>query len=106
MKDILTTVDLEFWTRIGLTLEERSTEQRLLITVEIPIGKKFIDYADVTQDIKKLSHTEHETIEQLAEDAAQMILRKYSKEITVTVKKSAIPGARLASITITRKRAA
>ncbi len=113
MPDTLTIADVELWTRIGVLKEERETEQRLLVTVEISLDakhaatsddvKKSINYIDVAQHIKELATTERKTIERLAENIAQMILKKYKpSEVTVTVKKFVMPGTDHVSLKITR----
>ena len=113
MQDSLTITDFELWTRIGVSTEERATEQRLLVTIEMLSDsraaamhddvKKTINYFDVSEDMKKLVTTERRTIERFAEDAAQVILEKYKPdEVTVRVKKFAIPGTAYISATIQR----
>ncbi|NOS68100.1 MAG: dihydroneopterin aldolase [Candidatus Peribacteraceae bacterium] len=113
MSDLLTITDLELWTHIGVPKEERETEQRILVTVEMEIDakaaaksddvKKSVNYSDVTNDLKELAKKERKTIERFAEDVAQMILKKYkTTAVTVTVKKFAIPGARHVTLTIIR----
>ncbi len=113
--DLLTITDLELWAHIGVPKEERETEQRLLVTIEMSLDakaaaksddvKKSINYVDVTGDLKKLAMTERKTIERFAEDAAQMILKKHRPtSVTVTVKKFAVPGTESVSVRITRTR--
>lgn len=111
--DLLTISDLELWTRIGVTAEERENEQRLLVTVEMSVDsraaaqsddvQKTINYFDVAEDLKSLAKTERQTIERFAHDVADLILKKYlPKTIKVTVKKFALPGAANVSVTIQR----
>lgn len=113
MFDTLTITDLELWTHIGVPKEERETEQRLLVTMEMSLDaqaaaqsddvKKSINYFNVTEDLKQLALTERKTIERFAEDIAHMVLKKYrTSGVTVTVKKFAIPESACVSITITR----
>lgn len=113
MNDLLTITDLEIWTHIGVPKEERASEQRLLVTVEMHLDtkaaaksddvKKSINYFDVSEDLKKLAQMEHKTVERFAEDIAQLVLSKYkSLATTVTVKKFAIAGSRHISLIITR----
>ena len=112
--DVLTITDLELWTNIGVPDQERATEQRLLVTLEMTIDshaaaksddvKKTINYFDVSEDIKLLAKTERKTIERFAEDIAQMVLTKYKPDaVTVTVKKFAVPGTASISLRIFRK---
>ena len=113
MQDVLAIIDVEIWTRIGVPKEERDTEQRLLVSVEMELDtrtaakvddvKKSINYADVTEDLKALAQKERKTIERFAEDVARMILKKYKTEtVAVTVKKFSIPGTKEISLVIQR----
>lgn len=112
--DSLAITDLELWTHIGVTNDERETEQRLLVTIELSLDmktaakeddvKKSINYLDLSNDIGLLAKRERKTIERFAEDTAAMILKKYKpKEVTVTVKKFAVPGSKNVNLRITRK---
>ena len=114
MSDLLTISDLELWTCIGVTAEERETEQRLLLTIEMTVDsrraaktddvKKTVNYCDVAKDIRSLARTERKTIERLAEDIAQMVQRKHAvSAVTVTVKKFTIPGTEDVSVRIVRE---
>ena len=111
--DQLMISDLEVWTHIGVTEEERGGEQRLLVSMDLALDtretaknddlKKSIDYASVAEAIRDLSKAERKTIERFAEDAAAMILKKFHPErVTVTVKKYAVPGSAFVSMTIER----
>lgn len=113
--DCLSIIDLGLWTRIGVPKEERAAEQRLLVGIDLHFDatpaaksddvKKSINYADVTANLRKIATTERKTIERFAEDAAQMILKKYKpQEVTVSVKKFAIPGTTAVEIIIHRKK--
>ena len=113
MSDILNITDLELWTRIGVPKEERESEQRILVTVEMELDtrkaakgddvKKSINYSDMIVDLKELAKKERKTIERFAEDIATMIQRKHrTTSVTVTVKKCAIPGTKEALLTIQR----
>ena len=108
MEDTLRIKNLELWTHIGVTEEERTKEQRLLIDISLQIkvpNKDLIsiDYEKVAKDIRALGGKERQTIERLATDVADMILKKYSLEsVTVTVKKFPLPGIKHVSLTITR----
>ncbi len=113
MVDSLTITDLELWTRIGVHAEERAVEQRLLVTIEMTLDtraaaqaddvKHSINYFDVTQALKALAEEERKTIERFAEDIAGMILKNYSAtEVTVSVKKFALPSAKDVHLVIRR----
>jgi 7,8-dihydroneopterin aldolase/epimerase/oxygenase len=113
--DRLTLRDIELSTRIGVTEQERGSEQRLLITVEYAVEteraarsddmRKTIDYSAVFADVQSLAGTERRTIERLAEDIAVLLLRKYPiPQVTVEVKKFPLAGLREVSLQITRAR--
>ena len=113
MHDRLTITDLELWTRMGVPPLERAAEQRLLVTIEMhldtkPAAKKddvkqSINYFDVCEDLKKLAKIERKTIERFAKDAALMISKKYKPEnVSITVKKFAIPGSAYVAVQISR----
>lgn len=113
LADLLTITALELWTRIGVPKEERETEQRLLMTVEMTIEaraaaksddvKKSVNYADALQDLKELAKTERKTIERFAEDAARMILRKYkTASVTIHLQKFPLPCSINIQLTIRR----
>lgn len=115
MFDSLTITDLELWTRIGVPKEERASEQRLLVSIEMSLDakaaaksddvKKSINYVDVADDVKALAQKERKTIERFAEDVAKMILNNYkTSSVTITIKKFAIPGSTSVSLTITRSK--
>ena len=112
--DSLSLQDLELRTRIGVTAEERSVEQRVTVSVEFFLDlrgagqtddlAKTIDYANVVEDLHTLAKTEHNTIEALAEDIAALLLKKYKAEsLKVTVGKyPSLPGLKSASVSIVR----
>lgn len=113
--DTIVLSDLELWTRIGVTEDERASEQRVLVSVEMAIDARkaaarddhrlSIDYAEVARDIRALGATDRRTIERLAEDVAATILRKHRPTWTaVAVRKFALPGLRAASVHIVRER--
>lgn len=113
--DLLTIHDIELWTCIGVPEVERKTEQRILVTIELsgdlsPIGTtddviKGIDYASLVTDVRALATTERKTIERLAEDIAEMILKKYAPaSVTISIEKQPpIPGVKSVIATVTRK---
>lgn len=111
--DSLSIHDLELWTRIGVPDEERKTEQKVLVTIELigdlsPAGKtddvtRGIDYETLVNDVRVLATTERKTIERLAEDIAAMILKSYKPQsVKVSVFKQPLPGVRGVKATITR----
>ncbi len=111
--DSLSIHDLELRTRIGVPDEERKTEQKVLVTIELigdlsPVGKtddvsRGIDYETLVNDIRALAKTERKTIERLAEDIAAMVLQSYKPQsVKVSVWKEPLPGVRGVMATITR----
>ena len=113
MSDRLAITDLEVWTRIGLTKEERAQEQRLLISVIVNLNsasphkddlEQSVDYAEIAGKIRSITQAkERRTMEGLAEELATMILSTFRvKSVGVTVKKFALPGIAHASFTIER----
>ncbi|OGJ61473.1 hypothetical protein A3C37_04080 [Candidatus Peribacteria bacterium RIFCSPHIGHO2_02_FULL_53_20] len=111
--DSLCITDLELWTHIGVPEKERKTEQRILVTIELlgdlsPVGKsddvtRGIDYEKLTNAVRALAKTERKTIERLAEDIAEMILKSYKPQsVKVSVWKEPLPGVRGVKATIQR----
>ena len=108
--------ELEVSFRVGVTPEERSRPQRLLITVELAHDFKAaaarddlaetIDYAAVSSRLIQFgAECEWELIETLAEDVAGMILEEFSpRQVSVEVKKFVIPQARYVAVMLTRPR--
>ncbi|HRH93551.1 MAG TPA: dihydroneopterin aldolase [Candidatus Peribacteria bacterium] len=113
--DSLYIQDLELWTRIGVPDDERASEQRLLVSVELftdlaPAAKaddvtKSIDYARVAADVQTLAGTARKTLERFVEDVAAMILKTYSPAggVKVSAQKFVLPNAKAVHATIVRK---
>ena len=114
----ITIVDLEVFYRVGITDEERSRPQRLLLTVDMKydfssaavsgrLGRT-IDYAEVAKQLFKLGeHRNWRLIESVAADIANRVLSEFRPEsVTVEVKKFVIPEARYVSVSLTRQRLA
>jgi len=112
----ITIVDLEVFYRVGVTDEERSRPQRLLLTIDIKydfssaavsgrIGRS-IDYQEVTKQLFKLGESRSwRLIESVATDIANKILADFRPEsVTVEVKKFSIPEARYVSVSLTKQR--
>lgn len=102
-------------TRIGITEEERSTQQTLKVSVDIEtdttaVGtsdaiEDTIDYENIAHAIAELGKTERSTIEKFAEDIAQEVLANHGGEgVRVTVEKFILPDTEAVSVTIHRKR--
>lgn len=114
--DQISITDLEIWTHIGITEEERSTEQCLTVSVQMHTDttkcaqtddvSHTIDYDSVCKDILRIAKQERNTIETFAQDAATMILDTYKPGggVEVVVKKFVIPGTESVSVRITRSK--
>jgi FolB domain-containing protein len=111
--DTIRIENLELWTHIGVTEEERSLEQRILVTVSIETDakkvsisddvSKGINYEDVAKRILELGKEKRKTLEKLAEDIASMVTDEYqATSAEVTVEKKVIPGTSGVTVTIER----
>ena len=112
----ITIVDLEVFYRVGVTDEERSRPQRLLLTIDIKydfssaavsgrIGRS-IDYQEVSKQLFKFGESRSwRLIESVATDIANKILADFHPEsVTVEVKKFSLPEARYVSVSLTKQR--
>jgi dihydroneopterin aldolase len=106
--------DLEVEAQIGVSPEERSYNQRLLITVElerdlaeagrtdmesVTIGYDVI--ADLVQHV--VSERPHKLIEAIAHDiAAAIFTRRYADAVSIEVKKFSLPRTKYAAVSIRR----
>ena len=113
MPDSLILRDLELRLHIGVTEEERKEQQRVLLTVEMAVDTRAaakaddmassIDYAMVAGELKTLEKTERKTVERLAEEAAELVLKRFgASSVTVTVMKFPAIGVRQIELKITR----
>jgi dihydroneopterin aldolase len=114
--DRITIADLEVHWHVGITKEERSQPQRLLVTLGLDVDMaaaaasdnlaQTIDYAAVTRKVLAFGNDCHwELIETLASDLAAMVLDEFSPTgVTVEVKKFVIPQARYVSVRLARKK--
>jgi 7,8-dihydroneopterin aldolase/epimerase/oxygenase len=112
--DTIAIRDLEVFFCVGVSDEERSKPQRLLITLEMTHDfsacvtdddlRDTIDYFAVTQRVLRLGEGAHwKLIETLALDVAQMVLDEFQpKRVTVEVKKFIISQAQFVSVRVTR----
>lgn len=107
--DTLRITDLELWTPIGTTDEERTSGQRLLVSLEWPTNASAVaedddlsegtDYALVRMKLLELATTERRTIERFAEDVSTMMLQDFAlTSVTVTVQK--FPFADVGSVQV------
>jgi dihydroneopterin aldolase len=106
--------DLEVFYQVGVTEEERSHPQRLLLSLELSHDFKAaaarddlsgtIDYDSVCQRLLKFGDGCHwHLIETLAADIAAMILSDYGPAaVSVEVKKFVILQAHHVAVTVTR----
>jgi dihydroneopterin aldolase len=109
-------VDLEVFYRVGVPEVERVKPQRLLLTVEMDFDfsvaaksddvRDTIDYYAVSQRLLRFGEGRSwKLIEKLAADVAEMVLSEFKPQnVTVEVKKFAIPQARHVSVVVTQKR--
>lgn len=109
-------VDLEVFYNVGVTDEERSKPQRLLITVDMTSDftavalsdrvEKTINYFDVAQEILKYGEGRNwKTLERLATNLVDMVMTKFKpQDVTVEIKKFVIPQASYVSVSLGRSR--
>jgi dihydroneopterin aldolase len=112
--DIIRISDLTVAYRVGVTEEERSQPQRLLICIEMEhefasaIARdnlaETVDYYAVCQRVLGFGEECHwQLIETLAADLAAMILDEYKpKSVAIEVKKFVIPQAAYVSVALRR----
>jgi len=116
MADKIIIQDLEVQSRIGITAEERSEPQRLLITLEIVYPlidagrsdnlRKTNDYHAVAKRVRTLSaQRERNLIETLAEELTTMVLKEFrANSVLVRVKKFALPDTKFVAVEIERQK--
>ena len=107
--------ELELESRIGITAEERSRPQRLLLSVEIETDtrpaaetdelSRTIDYAVVADRLRELAAArERNLIETLAEEVARCLLEEpVARAVTVDLRKFALPRCGSAAVRIHRR---
>lgn len=112
----ITIADLEVFYNVGVTEEERSRPQRLLVTADMTYDfsaasvsdriEKTINYHEVSQELLKFGQgRQWKLLEKLAANLADMILIKYQPQaVMVEVKKFAVPQARHVAVSLTRTR--
>jgi dihydroneopterin aldolase len=109
-------VDLEVFYNVGVTEEERSKPQRLLISLDMTHDftaavlsdrvEKTINYYDVAQELLHYGEGRSwKLLERLAANIADMILVRFKpQDVTVEIKKFVIPQARYVSVSLGRSR--
>ncbi|MFA6523332.1 MAG: dihydroneopterin aldolase [Candidatus Peribacteraceae bacterium] len=107
---------LTLTTHIGVTAGERREPQEILVSLSMENDSRTVakaddpvagvDYALLTEEIRKLAKIERKTIERLAEDIATSLLQASTTSwVSVTVtKKPPLEGVEEASVTIERRR--
>ena len=115
MKDIISIAEIEVECRIGVSDEERSAPQRLLISLELEKDfsdaartdelRKTIDNHAVWLHVEEIcSEKERRLVETLAEEIAGDILRELSPEIVrVEIRKFILPKTRHVAVRIERR---
>ena len=113
----ITIVDLEVFYNVGVSEEERSKPQRLLVTIDMSLDfssaavsdriEKTIDYNEVCQEILKFGEGRSwKLLERLSTAIADHILAEYKPQaVLVEVKKFIIPQTRHVSVSVTQSRA-
>ena len=115
MPDRIIIDDLHLTTSIGVTDAERATAQRILISVEMETDTRTVgktdrledttNYSSVAESVRTLAKSARNTIEKLAEDIAEEVLRQPLVEaVTVTVKKFALKDAVATRVVIERRK--
>jgi dihydroneopterin aldolase len=112
----ITISELEVYYRVGITDEERSKPQRLLLTVQMKFDftsaaisgriERSVDYAEVLKLLQKLGEGRNwKLIESVARDIAERILAEFPVEnVTIEIKKFPFPEAQHVSVLLTRER--
>jgi FolB domain-containing protein len=112
----ITIVDLEVAYCVGVTDEERSKPQRLLVTVDMNLDfssasisdriEKTINYQEVANELLKFGDGRNwKLLEKLVSNIADFILARYKPQsVLVEIKKFTIPKARHVAVTTTKAR--
>lgn len=111
MDTLITLRDIELWTQIGVTEEERGSEQRILATVTLSITEEAgesddlwhtVSYEAVLTEIRALAKKERKTLERFASEIAAASLRfPRVRSVTVTLRKCILPGTKEVSLSLT-----
>ena len=112
----ISVVDLELRYRIGVSEAERAWPQRLLVTIDMELDvsaaiksdniRDTINYFDVAQMLFKWGkRREWNLIEKLADEMADLILKKFQPDsVTIELKKFPLPQSQYISLTLTKHR--
>jgi dihydroneopterin aldolase len=108
--------DLEVKSKIGVPENERSTFQRLLVSLRFQIESGFeelqdrfastIDYASVANETRRIAESnERQLAETLASEIADTLIQRFPmRRLDVELKKFILPNARYISVKTTRRR--
>lgn len=105
--------NLELWTHLGVTEEEQTNEQRISVTLELECEEcnacktddiaDTVDYEEVVKQIKRVSETNHKTLEKLGIEICDMILKnKKAKKASAELTKFILPETKSVSVSITK----
>ncbi len=109
-------VDLEVFYNVGVTEEERSKPQRLLVTVDMNLDfstasisdriEKTINYQEVADELLKFGQNRNwKLLEKLVANIAEFVLSRFKPHsVMVEVKKFTIPKARYVAVSVTESR--
>jgi dihydroneopterin aldolase len=112
----ITIVDLEVFYCVGVSDEERSKPQRLLLTVDMTLDfssaavsdriEKTINYQTVVDELLKFGQGRAwKLVERLVTNVADEVMDAYKPQaVLVEVKKLSIPQARFISVSVGRTR--
>jgi dihydroneopterin aldolase len=116
MSDLIRIVDLEVWSRIGVSAEERALPQRLLVTLELRVdglGKAAqaddvaltVNYFDVAQYARNFAtERPRKLLETFAEQLAAGLLGAFAiKRLRLEIKKFVLPNTAHVAVEIERK---
>ena len=112
----ITIVDLEVHYCVGVTDEERSKPQRLLVTVDMSVDftsaalsdrvEKTINYHTVAQSLLKFGEGRSwKLLEKLVTNIAEKMMSEFHPQaVMVEVKKFTVPQARYVSVSLSKVR--
>jgi dihydroneopterin aldolase len=112
----ITIVDLEVHYCVGVTDEERSKPQRLLLTVDMTFDfssaavsdriERTINYQTVAEDLLRFGEGRSwKLLEKLVSNVAERIINEYKPQaVLVEAKKFTIPQARFVSVSVGKTR--
>ncbi len=117
MPDLIRIIDLEAWSHLGVSDEEREKAQRLLISLEIS-ARPFVhaasaddiawtvDYGEIAKRIRLVAaKRDRKLLETLIEEIATELFEMYPiRTMIVEIKKFVIPKAAYVSVQIERVR--